>query len=101
MEQIFSEDSNGDSLLRGAAGKIFINCATISPKVHVEIERRAEAAGANALEACMASSIPQARNGTLYLMVAGRKEVFEKVKPLLEKMSASLKYVGNAGRAAK
>jgi 3-hydroxyisobutyrate dehydrogenase len=93
--------TGGDSLLRGASGKIFINCATIAPKVHVDVEKRAEDGGANALEACMASSIPQARNGTLYLMVAGRKDVFEKIKPLLEKMSASLKYVGTAGKAAE
>lgn len=49
----------------------------------------------------MASSIPQARNGTLYLMIGGRREVFEQVKPMLEKMSASLKYIGEAGRAAQ
>jgi 3-hydroxyisobutyrate dehydrogenase-like beta-hydroxyacid dehydrogenase len=101
MEQIFSEDPNADSLLRDAAGTIFINCATVSPQVHVEIERRAERAGAKALEACMASSIPQARNGSLYLMIGGRKEAFKDVKPLLEQMSASLKYVGEAGRAAQ
>ncbi len=93
--------TSGDSLLEGAQGKIFVNCATIAPKVHVEIERRAEASGARALEACMASSIPQARNGTLYLMVAGREEAFAAVKPLLESMSSSLKYVGPAGKAAE
>jgi 3-hydroxyisobutyrate dehydrogenase len=91
----------GDSLLNGARGKIFINCATVTPKVHVDVERMAEERGAQALEACMASSIPQARSGTLYLMVGGRRETFERVKPLLEKMSASLKYIGEAGRAAQ
>jgi len=99
MDAIFA--SSGDSLLEGAKGKIFVNCATITPKVHVEIERRAEAHGARALEACMASSIPQARNGTLYLMVAGREDAFAAVKPLLETMSSSLKYVGPAGKAAE
>jgi 3-hydroxyisobutyrate dehydrogenase len=99
MRAIFAAE--GDSLLKGAKGRIFINCATISPKVHVDVERLAEERGANSLEACMASSIPQARNGTLYLMVAGREDVFARVKPLLEKMSASLKYVGPAGKAAE
>jgi 3-hydroxyisobutyrate dehydrogenase len=99
MDRIFAE--SGDSLLQGAAGKIFVNCATVTPKVHVETQRRAEANGAKSLEACMASSIPQARNGTLYLMVAGREDVFERVRPMLEKMSASLKYIGEAGRAAQ
>jgi 3-hydroxyisobutyrate dehydrogenase len=99
MYRIF--DAAGDSLLANAKGKIFINCATITPRVHVDVQRLAEEKGAYSLEACMASSIPQARQGTLYLMVGGRREVFEKVKPLLEKMSASLKYVGEAGRAAQ
>lgn len=99
MDRIFA--TSGDSLLTAAAGKVFINCATVTPAVHVEIERRAEAAGASAIEACMASSIPQAREGTLYLMVAGREATFEKVKPLLEDLSAELRYIGKAGEAAK
>lgn len=99
MDRIFA--TAGDSLLTNARGKIFVNCATLTPKVHVEVERRAQQQGADSLEACMASSIPQARNGTLYLMVGGRKEIFERVKPMLEKMSASLKYVGEAGKAAQ
>ena len=99
MYRIFAPE--GDSLLADAGGRIFVNCATISPRVHVDVERMAEARGANALEACMASSIPQARNGTLYLMIGGRREIFERVKPMLEKMSASLKYVGGAGKAAQ
>jgi 3-hydroxyisobutyrate dehydrogenase len=99
MDGIFAE--SGDSLLDGAKGKIFINCATITPAVHVEVERRARARGAESLEACMASSIPQARTGTLYLMAGGRRETFEEVKPLLEQMSSSLRYVGGAGKAAQ
>jgi 3-hydroxyisobutyrate dehydrogenase len=99
MYAIFAPD--GESLLANAEGKIFVNCATVSPKVHVDVERLAESRGAHSLEACMASSIPQARNGTLYLMVGGRREIFDRLKPMLEKMSASLKYVGEAGRAAQ
>jgi 3-hydroxyisobutyrate dehydrogenase len=91
----------GDSLLGNAAGKIFLNCATVTPQVHVDVERAVRARGGDSLEACMASSITQARNGTLYLMIGGRREVFERVKPLLEKMSASLKYAGEAGKAAQ
>src|SRR4051812_26340091 len=63
---VFAE--GGDSLLVGAKNKTFVNCATLTPRVHVEVERRARTAGATSLEGCMASSIPQARNGTLYLM---------------------------------
>jgi len=99
MYQIFA--SHGDSLLTNAKGRTFLNCATVTPQVHRDVERMVSARGGDSLEACMASSIPQARNGTLYLMIGGRPEVFERVKPLLEKMSASLKYVGEAGKAAQ
>jgi 3-hydroxyisobutyrate dehydrogenase len=99
MYAIFAPE--GDSLLSNARGRIFLNCATVSPAVHREVERMVAERGGDSLEACMASSIPQARNGTLYLMIGGRPEVFERVKPLLEKMSASLKYVGEAGKAAQ
>jgi len=93
--------TSGDSLLANAKGKIFINCATVTPKVHVDVQKLAEERGAHSLEACMASSIPQARNGTLYLMIGGRRDVFDRVKPMLEQMSASLKYIGDAGKAAQ
>ena len=92
---------SGDSLLTGARGKVFVNCATISPAVHVEVERRALAAGAVSLEGCMASSIPQARNGTLYLMCGGDRAAFDRVKPVLEKLSTALRYIGPAGQAAQ
>ena len=97
--RVFAED--GDSLLAGAKGKVFVNCATITPKVHVEVERRARKAGAVTLEGCMASSIPQARNGTLYLMCGGDRKTFERVRPILEKLSTALRYIGTTGQAAQ
>ena len=99
MRQIFHEDD--DSLLTGAGGRVFINCATITPSTHVDVEALTENAGANSLEACMASSITQARDGTLYLMCGGREEVYRQVEPLLESLSISRRYVGPAGTAAQ
>lgn len=96
---VFAE--SGDSLLTNAKGKVFVNCATITPKTHVEVEKRAKKAGAVSLEGCMASSIPQARNGTLYLMCGGDKATFDKIKPILEKLSTALRYIGPTGQAAQ
>ncbi|HWF19960.1 MAG TPA: NAD(P)-dependent oxidoreductase [Verrucomicrobiae bacterium] len=96
MKKIYS-----GGLLSRAKGKLFINCATISPDMHVKVEEKAAKSGAQALEACMASSITQARQGTLYLMCGGKPEAFERAKPVLEKLSASLRYIGPAGAAAK
>jgi 3-hydroxyisobutyrate dehydrogenase len=91
-------------LLKRCKGKIFINCATITPAVHVWVEEKCSGKGAAALEACMASSITQARQGTLYLMIGGKQESFDRAKPLLEKLSDEgklLRYIGPAGKAAQ
>ena len=49
----------------------------------------------------MASSITQAREGTLYLMIGGQKEIFDQAKDLLDDLSINLRFVGAAGRAAQ
>ncbi len=96
MKKIFS-----GGLLSRAKGKLFINCATITPDLHVKIEQKAEKAGAQSLEACMASSITQARQGTLYLMCGGKREAFERARLVLGKLSNALRYVGPSGKAAQ
>jgi len=99
MKTIFGP--SGDRLLKRAKGRLFINCATVSPKIHVKVEESCRKAGAQSLEACMASSITQAREGTLYLMLGGDESAYERAKPVLEKLSASMRYIGGSGMAAK
>ena len=100
MHRIFSP-TIAESLLRHSEHRLFVNCATLSPAVHVEIETLVTQHGGRSLEACMAGSITQARQGTLYLMCGGHQDVFESAKPLLGKLSAHLRYIGSAGEAAK
>ena len=99
MLAIFS--SEGDSLLRNAGGRLFINCATISPQTHLEVASRARDVGAECLEACMASSITQAREGTLYLMTAGSDGALVRATPFLKDLSASSRHIGAAGTASQ
>ena len=98
MRAIFSGD---DNLLVNARGKLFINCATVSPGIHQEVEQLARKAGAETLEACMASSITQAREGSLYLMCGGSEEAFRRAEPLLRELSSTLRFIGKTGEAAK
>jgi 3-hydroxyisobutyrate dehydrogenase len=96
MKSIFT-----GGLLSRARGKLFINCATVTPDVHVWVEAKAEKAAAQSLEACMASSITQARAGSLYLMCGGKPGTFERARPVLEKLGSSVRYIGPAGKAAE
>jgi len=49
----------------------------------------------------MASSIPQAREGRLYLMCGGTEDVFRKAEPILKEIGSEVRLIGNAGEAAK
>jgi len=93
--------SQSDSLLIGAKGKLFINCATVSPSIHLAVEELAHSVGAESLEACMASSITQAREGTLYLMTGGTEQAFRRAEPILRDLSVSLRHIGGTGKAAQ
>ena len=98
MEEIFFGE---DNLFRDSQDKLFLNCATLSPETHRKLEKTAGEMGARTLEVCMASSIPQARNGELYLMIGGEEKVFHQVRSLLDDLSLNLRYVGEAGKAAE
>ena len=93
--------TSGDSLLDKAAGRLFLNCATLSPEVQIEVAEAAAAAGAMVVEACMASSITQARQGTLYLMLGGTDEAVAAASGILDDLAHSRRHVGGAGQAAK
>ena len=86
-----------DNLFKEAENTLFLNCATLSPSVHLKLEKVAAEIGCQTLEGCMASSITQAREGTLYLMIGGKREVFESARDLIEDLSVSLRFVGEAG----
>ena len=98
MDEIFSGDG---SLLLNAEGRTFVNCATVSPEAHEKAATAAAEAGGKTLAASMASSIPQARQGTLYLMIGGEDAVFSEHEELLKSISSSLRHVGPVADAAR
>jgi 3-hydroxyisobutyrate dehydrogenase len=89
-----------DNLFAHARGKYFVNCATVSPAVHVEVEAAGAEHGAHVLEALLASSIPPAREGKLYMMLAGDQNAYRYLEPVLEKLTAARHFVGKPGSAA-
>jgi 3-hydroxyisobutyrate dehydrogenase len=97
MRSIYFGPSN---LFEHANGKLFVNCATVSPAVHVEVEAEGAQRGAQVLEAPLASSIPQAREGKLYMMLAGDPSAYRRAGPILEQLTSARHYTGKAGSAA-
>jgi len=48
----------------------------------------------------MASSITQAREGSLYLMCGGEKSAFDRAEPILQALGKTIRYIGKSGEAA-
>jgi 3-hydroxyisobutyrate dehydrogenase len=90
-----------DNLFAHAAGKLFVNCATISPSVHREVAHKGAELGAKVLEAPMASSITHAREGKLFMILAGSPEAVASAEPILKDLTVKTRYIGEAGKAAE
>ncbi|HRI39979.1 MAG TPA: NAD(P)-dependent oxidoreductase, partial [Nitrospira sp.] len=100
MRSIFSA-TDKTSLLGSARGRLFVNCATLSPRTHQDIAGLIAAQGGLSLETCMAGSITQARQGNLYLMCGGNAEAYTRAKIILDALGTTVRYIGQPGEAAK
>ncbi|MFP3314085.1 MAG: NAD(P)-dependent oxidoreductase [Thermocladium sp.] len=78
-------------------GLIFIDMSTNSPEVAKSFFSRLSSLGVEFLDAPVTGGDKGAREGTLTIMVGGRRETFERVKPVLEAMGKTIVYGGEAG----
>lgn len=84
-------------LQTATAGTILIDMSSISPVASVEIAKQAALRGVEMLDAPVSGGEPKAIDGTLSIMVGGKDDVFETVRPLLEVIGASVTLVGKNG----
>ena len=82
-----------------STGKIFIDMSTVSPAVSRALAAKVRAAGADMLDSPVSGSVITLQEGKLSVMVGGRKETFEAVKPLLLDIGPKVTYVGDNGLA--
>ncbi len=87
-----------DGVLDGAQeGMILIDMSSIAPLVSKEVAAEAAKKGVEMLDAPVSGGEPKAKDGTLSIMVGGKKEVFEQVEDILKVMGASVVLVGDIG----
>jgi 2-hydroxy-3-oxopropionate reductase len=87
-----------DGVLEGAqAGMILVDMSSIAPLVSKEVAAEAQKKGVEMLDAPVSGGEPKAKDGTLSIMVGGKKEVFEQVEGILKVMGSSAVLVGDIG----
>jgi 3-hydroxyisobutyrate dehydrogenase-like beta-hydroxyacid dehydrogenase len=89
-----------DGIVAGlGAGKYFIDMSTVSPEVSRATAAKVRAKGADMVDAPVSGSVITLQEGMLSVMVGGRKETFERVKPLLLDIGPKVTHVGANGLA--
>lgn len=87
-----------NGVVEGArSGLIVVDMSTIPPATARDIAMRLEAHGMSFIDAPVSGGETGAINASLTIMAGGRPEVFEKIKPLLEKLGKSVTLVGGSG----
>jgi 3-hydroxyisobutyrate dehydrogenase-like beta-hydroxyacid dehydrogenase len=91
--------SGPDGILAGlAAGQVYVDMSTVSPRASREVAEQVRAVGAEMLDAPVSGSIPQAESGTLAIMVGGEKQAFAEVEPLLRQLGQTVTHIGDNGQ---
>jgi 3-hydroxyisobutyrate dehydrogenase-like beta-hydroxyacid dehydrogenase len=89
-----------DGLLAGfSAGKILADMSTVSPAVSRALAAKIREKGADMVDSPVSGSVITLQEGKLTVMVGGRRETFERVKPLLLDIGPKVTYVGDNGLA--
>jgi 2-hydroxy-3-oxopropionate reductase len=91
---LFGKDGVAEGLSKG---KLVVDMSSVSPVATKGFAKRIGALGADYLDAPVSGGEVGAKNAALTIMVGGKPEVFERAKPLLEKMGKNITLVGGVG----
>jgi 3-hydroxyisobutyrate dehydrogenase-like beta-hydroxyacid dehydrogenase len=80
-------------------GKVWIDMSTVSPELSRDLAGRVRQKGADMVDAPVSGSVITVQQGKLSVMVGGRAETFERVKPLLLDLGPKVTHVGENGLA--
>ncbi len=96
--QAVAEGAEG--ILAGLSrGKVLVDMSTVSPEFSRALACKVREKGADMVDSPVSGSVITLQQGKLSVMVAGRKQTFERVKPLLEDLGPKVTYVGDNGLA--
>lgn len=93
-EALFGESGVAKGL---TAGKVVVDMSSISPVETKQFAQKIESLGCDYLDAPVSGGDVGARNAALSIMVGGKPEVFERVKPVFELMGKNITLVGGSG----
>lgn len=94
---LFGKDGIAAGLGGGGARKVVVDMSSISPMATKAFAHRINEAGADYVDAPVSGGEVGAKAASLTIMCGGDPAVFEKVRPLFEKMGKNITLVGGVG----
>jgi len=95
VEEVYFGD---EGIFKSAkAGSILVDMTTTAPSLAIQIDEKASALNIGAIDAPVSGGDVGAKNGTLSIMVGGKKQHVDEIMPLLEIMGKNIVYEGKAG----
>jgi 3-hydroxyisobutyrate dehydrogenase-like beta-hydroxyacid dehydrogenase len=89
-----------DGILAGLSkGKVYVDMSTVSPAFSRTVAAKVREKGADMIDAPVSGSVITLQQGKLAVMVGGRQETFERIKPLLLELGPKVTHVGDNGLA--
>src|SRR5579872_1694651 len=89
-----------EGILAGISrGRVLVEMSTVSPEVSRSLARKAREKGADMVDSPVSGSVITLQQGKLSVMVGGRRETFERIKPVLQDLGPKVTYVGDNGLA--
>jgi 3-hydroxyisobutyrate dehydrogenase-like beta-hydroxyacid dehydrogenase len=79
--------------------KIYIDMSTVSPAVSRALAARVREQGGDMMDAPVSGSVITLEQGKLSVMVGGRAETFERIRPILLDLGPKVTHVGDNGLA--
>jgi 3-hydroxyisobutyrate dehydrogenase-like beta-hydroxyacid dehydrogenase len=90
-----------DGLVKGARrGQIVLDMSTSPPWESRTLGERLARKGIEWMDVPISGSSAQARVGNMVFMVGGKKSLFERIKPVLDRIGKKTVYVGKMGNGA-
>ena len=81
----------------GKEGLILIEMSTMNPTWSAGLAKKLEARGVEMVDAPVSGTVPHVESRTLAYMVGGKKEILERIKPIIEPLAKSVLYTGPNG----
>jgi len=94
---LFGAGGVAEGLKTGGDRKVIVDMSSISPMATKTFAQRINASGADYIDAPVSGGEVGAKAASLTIMCGGDEKVFERVRPLLEKMGKNITLVGGNG----